>query len=73
MHEFTHGEHVTPFAFGDELPGGAVACEVGAITPEETAIWFASEAALAFADGLVRMPPDWSVGLVIDGLPGDDP
>jgi hypothetical protein len=73
MHEFTHGEHVIPFAFGDELPGGAVAHEVGAITPEETALWFAAEGALAFADGLVRMPPHGPLGFVPDGLLGDDP
>jgi hypothetical protein len=73
MHEFTHGEHVVPFAFGDELPGGAVAHEVGAITPEETAVWFSAEGALAFADGIVRMPPDGPLGFVPDGLMGDDP
>jgi hypothetical protein len=73
MHEFTHGERVTPFAFGDELPGGAVAYEVGAITPEETAVWFAAESALAFADGLVRIPPDAPLGFVPDRLLGDDP
>jgi hypothetical protein len=73
MHEFTHGERVTPFAFGDELPGGAVAHEVGAITPEETAVWFASEGALAFADGLVRRPPDGPLGFVPDELLDDDP
>ena len=73
MHEFTHGEHVVPFAFGDELPGGASAQEVGAITPEETAVWFPVEGALAFADGLVRMPPDGPLGFVPDRLLGDDP
>jgi hypothetical protein len=73
MHEFTQGEHVTPFAFGDELPGGAIAQEVAAITPEETAVWFPAEGALAFADGLVRMPPDGPLGFVPDGLLGDDP
>jgi hypothetical protein len=73
MHAFTHGEQVTPFAFGDELPGGAVAHEVGAITPEETAIFFAGEGALAFADGLVRVPPGGPLGFVPDELLGDDP
>lgn len=73
MHEFTHGERVVPFAFGDELPGGAIAQEVGAITPEETAVWFPAEGALAFADGLVRMPPDGALCFVPDGLLGDDP
>jgi hypothetical protein len=73
MHEFTHGEHVVPFAFGEELPGGAIAQEVGAITPEETAVWFPAEGALAFADGLVRRPPDGPLGFVPDELLGDDP
>ncbi len=73
MHRFTRGEHVTPFAFGDELPGGAIAHEVGAITPEETAVWFPVEGALAFADGLVRRPPDGPLSFVPDELLGDDP
>jgi hypothetical protein len=73
MHEFTRGERVVPFAFGDELPGGAVAYEVGVITPEETAIWFAAEGALAFADALVRLPPDGPLAFVPDQLLGDDP
>jgi hypothetical protein len=73
MHEFTHGEHVTPFAFGDELPGGGVAHEVGAITPEETAVWFAAEGALALADGVIRRPPDAALGFEPDELLGDDP
>ena len=73
MHEFTHGERVVPFAFGDELPGGAIAHEVGSICPEETAVWFPAERALAFADGLVRMPPNGQPGFVPDSLMGDDP
>jgi hypothetical protein len=72
MHEFTHGERVVPFAFGDDLPGGAIAHEVGAICPEETAVWFPQERALAFADGLVRMPPSGALGFVPDMLLGDD-
>jgi hypothetical protein len=73
MHEFTHGEKVLPFAFGDELPGGAIAHEVDSICPEETAVWFPAERALAFADGLVRMPPSGELGFVPDILMGDDP
>jgi hypothetical protein len=73
MHEFTHGEDVTPFSFGDDLPGGAVAHEVGAITPEETAVWFPAVGALAFADGLIRRPPDGPLGFEPDELLGDDP
>ncbi len=38
LHEFTGGEAVEPFEFGDELPGGILALEVGALCPEETAL-----------------------------------
>ena len=38
MHEFGSGEQVEPFDFGDELPGGVIAYEVGAICPDETAL-----------------------------------
>jgi hypothetical protein len=37
-------------SIGDELPGGAIAHEVDSICPEETAVWFPSERALAFAE-----------------------
>jgi hypothetical protein len=58
---------VTPFQFGDELPGGIVAHEVGAICPDETALHIPAHRALACADGVVRWPgvdgltfvPDW--------------
>ena len=73
MHEFRDAQRVQPFAFGDELPGGAVAHEVGALTPEETAVWFPGAHALAFADSLVRMPPDAAPGFVPDRLMGTDP
>jgi hypothetical protein len=73
MHNFRGSQGVQPFAFGDRLPGGAVAYEVGALTPEETAIWFPAERALAFADSVVRMPPDVSLGFVPDELMGNDP
>jgi hypothetical protein len=73
MHEFTHGERVLPFAFGAELPGRAIAQEVDAICPEETAVWFPEVGALAFADGLVREPADGPLAFVPDWLIGDDP
>jgi hypothetical protein len=73
LYEFEHDRQVEGFAFGDELPGGATAFELGAICPDETAIWFAGVGALAFADGLVRIPPDAEPGFVPDGLIGDDP
>jgi hypothetical protein len=70
MHEFTHGEQVEPFDFGDELPGGIVAHEVGAICPDECALFIPRRRALACADGLVRMNGD--PGFVPDHLMGDD-
>jgi glyoxylase-like metal-dependent hydrolase (beta-lactamase superfamily II) len=73
MHAFNDRQQVQPFAFGDELPGGSIAQEVGALTPEETAVWFPDERSLAFADGVVRMPPDGTPGFVPDELMGSDP
>lgn len=74
MHEFSAEQRVVPFDFGDELPGGVVAHEVGAICPDETALEISSSRAVAFADGLVRYPePDSSLGFVPDYLMGDDP
>ena len=58
MHEFGSGEPVEPFDFGDELPGGVVAHAVGAICPDETALYIPARRALALADGAVR----WETG-----------
>jgi glyoxylase-like metal-dependent hydrolase (beta-lactamase superfamily II) len=43
-----------PFDFGDELPGGAMVYEVGAISPDETALHIPAHRALACADGVIR-------------------
>jgi len=72
MREFTHGEKVEPFEFGDELPGGIVAHRVGAICPDETALHIPAREALAIADGAVRMGSDESLSFVPDFLM-DDP
>jgi hypothetical protein len=72
LHEFTHGEQVVPFEFGDELAGGIVAHEVDAICPEETALHLPDAGALAFADGLVRSG-DGPLEFVPGWLMGDDP
>jgi hypothetical protein len=45
---------VTPFDFGDELPGGIVVHEIGAICPDETAMYLTPYRALACADGVVK-------------------
>jgi hypothetical protein len=72
MHNFSDDQHVQPFAFGDQLPGGALAQEVGVLCAEETAVWFPAVRALAFADGVMRRGMDGPLGFVSDGLLGDD-
>jgi hypothetical protein len=67
VHELQGRGPVSPFQFGDELPGGIVAHEVDAICPDETALYIPAHGALACADGVVRWPgvdgltfvPDW--------------
>jgi hypothetical protein len=72
LHEFTHGEPVEPFDFGDELPGGIVAYEVDAICPDETALHIPARRALALADGAVRWTSGGPLAFVPDHLM-DDP
>jgi len=54
VHELAGRGPVEPFDFGDELPGGITAHEVGAICPDETALHIPAHGALACADGVVR-------------------
>jgi hypothetical protein len=60
------------FAWGDALPGGVVAQEVDAISPDETALWVPAHRALAVADGVVRWPGKPGLTFVPDSLM-DDP
>jgi hypothetical protein len=74
MDEFKAEQRVEPFDFGDSLPGGVVAHEVGAICPDETAFEIPHARAIAVADGVVRYPQaDGELGFVPDYLIGDDP
>jgi hypothetical protein len=74
MHEFSSEQPVEPFDFGDRLPGGLVAHEVGAICADETAVEIPGARAIALADGLVRFEAlDGPLGFVPDWLLGDDP
>ncbi len=71
MHEFADGRDVQPFELGQELPGGALACEVGAICPDDTALYLAGKRAIIFADGVVRGGPQGQsgpLGFVPDSL-----
>jgi hypothetical protein len=72
LHEFRSGERVAPFVPGDELEGGIVVHEVGAICPDEAALEILSVRAMSFADGVVRTRGG-RLGFVPDGLLGDDP
>lgn len=71
MHEFTAGEEVEPFEFGDELPGGFVAVEVGVLCPEETGLHHSAKGVLSLGDAAVRW--DDALGFVPDQHLGDDP
>jgi hypothetical protein len=72
MHEFSAEQRVEPFDFGDELPGGLIAHEVGAICPDETALHIPAHRALACADGVVQWAGNDGLSFVPDYLM-DDP
>ena len=63
---------VTPFAFGDALPGGVIAHEVDSISPDETALYIPAHRALVCADGVMRSDQESPLQFVPDGLM-DDP
>ncbi len=63
---------VTPFEFGDELPGGIDVYQVDAICPDETALHIPAHRALVCADGVVRWPGADGLTFVPDSLM-DDP
>jgi hypothetical protein len=73
MHEFTRGETVRPFQFGDMLPGDVKAIEIGSICPDESALFIDREGGcVVLADGCVRRG-DGPLQFVPDKLLGDDP
>lgn len=76
LHEFSHGEQVRGFEIGDELPGGVLACEMGAICPDDTALYIPASRALVIADSVVLGGPKGQEGLlgfVPDSLMDDPP
>jgi len=73
LHEFTQGEPVRGFRAGDRLPGEIESHAVGAICPDETALYLpGGDGALAVADGVVR-DGDGPLVFVPDELLGEDP
>jgi hypothetical protein len=74
LHEFEGGPAVEGFRPGDEVAPGIVVQEVGAICPDECALYIDSgPGALACADGVVRWREGDPLGFVPDNLLGDDP
>lgn len=68
VYELAGRGEVTPFHFGEQLPGGVVACEVDAISPDETALHIPAHAALVCADGVIRSGEDGPLEFVPDSL-----
>jgi glyoxylase-like metal-dependent hydrolase (beta-lactamase superfamily II) len=68
LHELDGRGPVVPFDFGDELPGGVVAHEIGGISPDETALYVPSHRAVACADGVVRLSDGADLEFVPDNL-----
>jgi hypothetical protein len=74
LHEFTQGEPIEPFEFGDRFAGGVEAVEVAALCPEETALHVDRNGGiLALGDSVIRWEPKGPVGFVPDKYMGDDP
>jgi hypothetical protein len=71
-HELEGRGEFRTYAWGDELPGGLVAHEIGALSPDETALHSAAHRALAVGDGVIRWDTDSPLDFVPDRFM-DDP
>ena len=72
LHELEGRLEARGYGDGDELPGGVLAVEIGAICPDEFALLVPSHRAVAIADGVVRFG-DGPLSFVPDEYLGDDP
>jgi hypothetical protein len=74
LHAFEGTDRIVEgFQFGDEVAPGIVALGTDAISPDDTTLHIAhGGGALAFGDGLVRLPGG-PLAFVPDRLMGDDP
>lgn len=73
LHEFTRGEVVRGFRFGDTLPGELRSIEIGHLCPDEGCLYLDREGGMLFAgDGCVRRGDD-PLRFVPDQMLGDDP
>ncbi len=64
LHEFTAEQPVAGSDVGQQLPGGVLACEMGAICPDDTALFLPELDALLLADGVVLGGPHGQQGLL---------
>lgn len=71
LHEFADGPGVEGFSFGAEAAPGIRALEVGAICPDEAALFIEDAQALLIADGVIHYGEELS--FVPDDYLGDDP
>ncbi|MCL4245097.1 MAG: hypothetical protein KJ002_08220 [Candidatus Dadabacteria bacterium] len=72
MHALKRGRKGRPFEHGDELPGGVLALEVGALCPEETAFYIPlGKGVLSLGDSITN--DGGGLSFVPDYLMGDDP
>ena len=73
LQEFADGSlEVKPFRFGDELPGGVRALQVGVLCPEETGFLLPTAGGvLSIGDAIIH--EDGELGFVPDSLIGEDP
>jgi hypothetical protein len=71
-HELEGRGEFRTYRWGDELPGGIVAHEVDALSPDETALYLPQQRALAIGDGVVRWDGVEGLTFVPDFLM-DDP
>jgi glyoxylase-like metal-dependent hydrolase (beta-lactamase superfamily II) len=77
LHEFSDEQTaVEGFDIGQRLPGDVVAHEMGAICPDDTALYLRDARAILLADGVVRGGPSGGagpLGWVPDSLMDDPP
>lgn len=76
LHEFgTDRQPVLAYEPGDELPGGLVVHEIGALAPDDMALHLPGAQAVFFADGVVgtRGGAEGALGFVPDSLMDDPP
>lgn len=73
LHEFRRGRKVAAFDHGDELPGGVLALEVGALCPEETALFIPEDDGIVCLGDAVIRRNSGPLRFVPDEYMGDDP